>query len=221
MGAWVLGAAALGGAIDAYGAGKARSRQKRTLHDLLGEIGQQEGRVRAGYARAQATQRSAIPLVQKAYAGARANTAYLADTTKRQVSAQEPSRLAASDASLFGAGHGASNLVGLSHRGEHADTARALSDIDRMYAQQFSQLGVGEASQVADIKQRQAGFDLALGEQLQGLLNKRLDLRAQFAGFGAGSQTLGDFGGLLAAYGGDAAKNWWGGGSGQSHLGLE
>lgn len=126
---------------------------------------------RLGTLQAQATQRAALPIVQKAYGSTRQNLAQSAERTKRNLMRDTYNPALQRVDAL---GMGASSLAPLAQRGVLRDQARLGQEIDSMLAQQLGPLALGEANATAGILGQNAG----LGMQGLGLQN---DVRSQLA----------------------------------------
>jgi len=154
---------------------------KKQLAQVLALLGQAKGESGIGFAKAQAEQRRALPLIKKSYADANANTLKLAENTKRTVLANQPARLAGAQMGVDATGYNNSNIGRLASRGVYGDTARALQQIDDLYAQHMNQMGISEAGDLAGIQGNLAGL------QAQGT-NAASGLTGQMASTIAGVQ---------------------------------
>jgi len=154
---------------------------KQQLAQVLALLGQAKTDTGIGYAKAQAEQRRALPLVNKAYADASANTLKLAENSKRAILANQPARLAGAQMGVDATGYNNSNIGHLASRGIYGDTSRALQQLDDLYAQHLNQIGVQQANDVAGLMSGQAGL-IAQGA------NAGADITGQMASTIAGVQ---------------------------------
>lgn len=144
------------GALDAFK--QPKDPGKEQLAQVLALLGQAKQETGIGFAQAQAAQRRALPLVQKAYGDASKNTMALAESTKRRVMANQPAALKTAEMGVNARGWNNSNINALAARGIYGDTTRALQQIDDLYAERLSALGLQEAQDVAAIQSGQAGL---------------------------------------------------------------
>lgn len=144
--------------------------------DVLATLRRAEEESRIRGLQAQAQQRAALPVVQKAFTATRENLAQQAERTKR---------LMARDASMNptlsrvdALGMGASSLAPIAARGVRGDLARAYQEIDSHLAGALGPLAGQEAGLQAGILGGAAGLNL---QALNAENNARFQLAQAFA----------------------------------------
>lgn len=131
---------------------------KAQLAQVLAELGKAKTANALGYAKAQAQAKKAIPLIQKGYSDASANSLKLAENTKRDVTLNQGAQLADAQQRVDGTGYNNSNLNRLAARGVYGNTARSLSAIDDLFSRHQDALHVGEGEALAGVQGNLAGL---------------------------------------------------------------
>lgn len=105
-----------------------------------------------GFGQADADLSRQVPAIQKAYKMRGENLRYLADSTKKSVTAGEGARGIRATANM----DPRSNFTALAARGVRGDTTRALSQIDQTFAGAFGDLATREVSDLSNVAQQRA-----------------------------------------------------------------
>lgn len=145
---------------------KANKTESAKLKAVLAELEKAKVASRLSFGEAQRTAGKSLPLVQGAFQGARANLGASAGATARRLAENQPGRAAGASAAVGAGGWGNSSVAALADRGVRADTARALADLDRMYAEAFGDLALGEANAVAGANAGLAALQASEGANL-------------------------------------------------------